>query len=148
MLLMQLVGKRLWGWLITYRNFSSEEKVWKLQQTSDFSTPLCLPQFLKKKCGVGRVNSVKLGNNWLGHFKSTWVCCPANKQKQITELAQLHNFSVLPCSHECQKKPSNVLLGGEVASHGEEDRNHTAFNCAARGCYRIAVFFWALLFEV
>lgn len=25
-----------------------------------------------------------------------------------------------------------MLLGGEVASQGEEDCNHTAFNCAAR----------------
>lgn len=66
----------------------------------------------------------------------------------MTELAQLHNFSVLFCFHECQREPSNVLLGGEVASQGEEDRNRTAFNCAARGYHRIAVFFWALPFEV
>lgn len=59
----------------------------------------------------------------------------------MTELAQLHHFSVLFCSHKCQREPSNVLLGSEVASQGKEDHNHTVFNCAARGYYRIAVFF-------
>jgi len=66
----------------------------------------------------------------------------------MTELAQLHHSSVLFCSQECQREPSNVLLGGEVASQGEEDCNRTALNCAARGYYRMAVFFWALPFEV
>lgn len=66
----------------------------------------------------------------------------------MTELAQLHHFSVLFSSRKCQREPGNALLGGEVASQGEEDCNRTAFNCAARGYYRIAVFFWALPFEV
>lgn len=41
-----------------------------------------------------------------------------------------------------------MLLGSEVASQGKEDHNRTVFNYAARGYYRIAVFFWALPFEV
>lgn len=134
-LLLQLVGKCLWGWLI-----ASKKLVWwreglTIEHSSDFSAPLSLSLPALPGCkNTWSGDSTQWGWEILTRsFPEHSGFCAAQR---ITRLAQLHHFPALSPVPEGLRA---VLLGAQEPYSA---------HCAARGQHRAAVSFWASPFEV